>query len=71
MGRKHFCGFHIAKLDEAPKALSVDKRLEKVGFDLEFQQGAMKFDLLLVQNRSRRILEDWMLVCSFGAIVVG
>jgi hypothetical protein len=57
--------FRIAKLDEAPKALSADKRLGKV------QQEAMKFDLLLVQNRSRIILEDWLLVCSLGAVVVG
>jgi hypothetical protein len=31
----------------------------------------MKFDLLFVQNRSRTILEDWLLACSLGAIVVG
>ncbi len=31
----------------------------------------MKFDLLLVQNRSRTTLEDWLLACSLGAVVVG
>jgi hypothetical protein len=48
-----------------------DKRFGKVGFGLELQQEAMKFDLLLVQNRSRTILEDWLLACSLGAVVVG
>ncbi len=31
----------------------------------------MKFDLLLVQNRSWTILEDCLLACSLGAVVVG